>query len=326
MIYAEHLLSFREYGILVHALTKLKDACSLSMTNLGSVLKSRDITLPTKVCIVKTMPFPVVTYRCKSWTIKKAEHWRIDAFELWCWRRFLRVPWTTRSSNQSILKEINPEQSLEGLMLKLQYFGHFGKEPTHSKNPDVGKDWRQEEKGTIDAKMVGWHHQLDGHEFEQTLRDSEGQRSLVCCSPWIHKESDTTELVNNKKAESTKATNLQWNPGHWVSNKFFWYTFHMCCHNLLLGELSMSWVTRKVKKSRKLGPGFLQTSSRVPFPFADFAFLSLYLSYQYDHMLNPVSLLRKSINLEMVMGIKRQQVSYHLQMFGNFPDQFIFCY
>ena len=174
-----------------------------------------------------------------------------------------------------------------------------------------------------DGWMAYW---FNGHEFEQTMGDSERQGSLVCCSPWIHKESDTTELVNNKKAESTKATNLQWNPGHWVSNKFFWYTFHMCCHNLLLGELSMSWVTRKVKKSRKLGPGFLQTSSRVPFPFADFAFLSLYLSYQYDHMLNPVSLLRKSINLEMVMGIKRQQVSYHLQMFGNFPDQFIFCY
>ena len=95
--------------------------------NLGSVLKSRDITLPTKVHIVKTMFFPVLMYGCKSWTIKKAEHQRIDVFELWCWRGLLRVPWTARRSNQSILKETNPEYSLKGLMLKLkhQYFGHL---------------------------------------------------------------------------------------------------------------------------------------------------------------------------------------------------------
>ena len=97
------------------------------MTNLDSILKSRDITLPTKVHLVKAMVFPVVMYGCESWTVKKAEHQRIEAFELWCWRRLLRVPWTTRRSNQSILKEINPEYSLEGLMmkLKLQYFGHL---------------------------------------------------------------------------------------------------------------------------------------------------------------------------------------------------------
>ena len=92
------------------------------MTDLDSMLKSRDITLPTKVCIVKAMVFPVVMYSCESWTIKKAECQRIDAFELWCWRRLLKVPWMARRSNQSILKEINPENSLEGLMLKLQYF------------------------------------------------------------------------------------------------------------------------------------------------------------------------------------------------------------
>ena len=99
----------------------------LSMTNLDSTLKSRDITLPTKVCLVKAMFFPVVMYGCESWTINKAERRRIDAFELWCWRRLLRVPWTARRSNQSILKEISPEYSLEGLMLKLefQYFGHL---------------------------------------------------------------------------------------------------------------------------------------------------------------------------------------------------------
>ena len=97
------------------------------MTNLDSILKSRDITLPTKVHTVKAMVFPVVMYRCESWTIKKTEHWRIDAFKLWCWRKLLRVPWTSRRSNQSILKEINSEYSLEGLMLKLklQYFGHL---------------------------------------------------------------------------------------------------------------------------------------------------------------------------------------------------------
>ena len=97
------------------------------MINLDSILKSRDITLPTKVCVVKAMLFPVVMYGCESWTTKKAEHRRIDAFELWCWRRLLRVPWTAKKSNQSFLKEISPEYSLEGLMLKLklQYFGHL---------------------------------------------------------------------------------------------------------------------------------------------------------------------------------------------------------
>ena len=97
------------------------------MTNLDSILKSRDVALPTKVHLVKAMAFPVVMYRCESWTIKKAEHQRIDAFELWCWRRLLRVPWASKRSNQSILKEISSEYSLEGLMLKLklQYFGHL---------------------------------------------------------------------------------------------------------------------------------------------------------------------------------------------------------
>ena len=98
-----------------------------AMTNLDSIFKSRDITLPKKVCLVKAMVFPVVIYGCESWTVKKVEHWRIDAFELWCWRRLLRVPWTARGSNQSILKEISPGYSLKGLMLKLklQYFGHL---------------------------------------------------------------------------------------------------------------------------------------------------------------------------------------------------------
>ena len=120
------------------------------MTNLDSILKSRDITLPTKVCRVKAMVFPVVMYGCESWTIKKAERRRIDAFELWCWRRLLRISWTARTSNQSILKEISPEYSLEGLMLKLklQYFGHL-MERTESleKTLMLGKieGWRRRE-------------------------------------------------------------------------------------------------------------------------------------------------------------------------------------
>ena len=108
------------------------------MTNLD-ILKSRDITLSTKIRLVKAMVFPVVMYGCESWTVKKAERCRIDAFDVWCWRRLLRVPWTARRSNQSILKKISPECSLEGLMLKLK-LQYFGKELTHWKNPDAGKD------------------------------------------------------------------------------------------------------------------------------------------------------------------------------------------
>ena len=112
------------------------------MTTLDNILKSRDITLPGKVHLVKAMVFPVVMYGCESWTIKKAEHQRTDAFELWCWRRLLRVPWTARRSNQSIVKEISPKYSLEGLMLKLklQYFSHLMRKTDSSKDPDAGKD------------------------------------------------------------------------------------------------------------------------------------------------------------------------------------------
>ena len=136
------------------------------MTNLDSILKS-DITLPTKVHLVKAMVFPVVLYGCESWTVKKAELRRTDAFELWCWRRLLKVPWTARRSNQSILKETSPGCSLEGLMLKLklQYFGHFMQRvDSLGKDPDAGRDWGQE-KGTTENEMAGWHHRIDGHEF-----------------------------------------------------------------------------------------------------------------------------------------------------------------
>ena len=130
------------------------------MTNLDRILKSRDITFPTKICLVKAMVFPVVMYGCESWAIKKTEHRRIDAFELWCWRRLLRVPWTARRSNQSILKEISPECSLEGLMLKLrlQYFGHqMQRDDSFEKTLMLGKIEGRRRRGRQD-EMVGWHH------------------------------------------------------------------------------------------------------------------------------------------------------------------------
>ena len=133
-----------------------------AITNIDSILKSRDFTLPTKIHLVKAMVFPVVMYGCESWIIKKAEHQRIDAFEMWCWRRLLRVFWTARRSNQPILKETNPEYSLQGLI----FWPVDAKNWVIGKDPDSGKDWKQEEKGTTEDKMVGWHHQLDGHQFE----------------------------------------------------------------------------------------------------------------------------------------------------------------
>ena len=187
----------------VNAATKLKDARLLlgrkSMTNLDSILKSRDITLPTKAHLVKAMVCPVVMYGCESWTIKKAEQQRIDAFELWYWRRLLRVPWTAKGSNRSILKEISPEHSLEGLMLKLKASVLWPPDVKIwliGKDPDAEKDWRKEKKGTTEDEMVGWHHRFNGHEFEQAPGVGDGQGTLECCSPWAHKQLDTTEWVN----------------------------------------------------------------------------------------------------------------------------------
>ena len=167
--------------------------------DLDSLLKSRDITLTTKVHLVKSMVFPVVIYGCESWTVKKGECRRIDAFELWCWRRLLRVFWTARRSKQSILNEISPEYSLEGLMLKLklQNFGQLmGRTDSFEKTLMLGKIERREEKGLTEDEMVGWHHRLDGHEFEWTLGDGDGQGGLACCSPWGCKELDVTERLN----------------------------------------------------------------------------------------------------------------------------------
>ena len=169
------------------------------MTNLDSILKSREITLPTKVCLVKAMVFPGVIYGCKSWTVKKAECQRIGAFELWCWRRLLRVPWTARRSNQCILKYISPGCSLfstDAEAETLTLWPPHGKSWLIGKDPDAGRDWGQEEKGTTEDAMAGWHHRLDGCEFEWTPGVGDGQGGLVCCNSWGRKESDTTEWLN----------------------------------------------------------------------------------------------------------------------------------
>ena len=172
------------------------------MTNLNCVLKSRDVTLPTKVHIVKAMVFPVVMYGCENWTINKAECRRIDAFELWCWRRLLGVPWPARRSNQSILKEINLEHSLEGLMLKLklQYFGHLMQRADSLEKTLV--------LGKIEGRRrMGWQRMrwLDGitdsmdMSLNKLWENDEGQGSLACCSSWSCKELDTTELLNKNR-------------------------------------------------------------------------------------------------------------------------------
>ena len=154
------------------------------MTNLDRALKIKDIILPTKVCIVKAM----VWLR----KLSKAEGWRIDVFKLCCWRRLLGVPWTAKRWNQSILKDINPEYSLEGLMLKFQYLTTWCKEPTHWKRHWCWERLKARRELGSEDEMVARHHRLDGHEFEQTQGDSEGQGSLACYSPWGCKESDTT--------------------------------------------------------------------------------------------------------------------------------------
>ena len=169
------------------------------MTNLDSILKSwgikkkkkksRGISLSTKVHLVKAMVFLVVMYGCESWTIKKAEHRRIDAFELRCWRRLLRAPWTARRSNQSILKEISPGCSLEGLMLKLklQSFSHLiWRADSLEKTLILGKIEGRRRRGWTENEIVGWHHWLNGHGFEWTPGVGDRHGGLACCGSWGH--------------------------------------------------------------------------------------------------------------------------------------------
>ena len=138
-------------------------------------------------------------YRCESWTVKKAEHRSIDVFELWCWRRLLRVPWTARRSNQSILKRNQSWISIGRIDAKAEApirWPTDEKSWLSGKDPDAWKGWWQKEKGMTEDEIIGWHHQLDGHEFEQAPGVGDGQGNLVCCSPWGHKELDMTEWLN----------------------------------------------------------------------------------------------------------------------------------
>ena len=201
-------------------------------------IKSRDITLPTKVHIVRAMVFPVIMYGSECWTIKKAECQRIDAFYLWCWRGLLRVPWTARRSNQSILKDINPEYSLEGLKLKLkfQYFGHLmWRNRFTGEDPDAGKDWGQEDKEVTEDKMVGWHHWCDGCEFSklwEIVKDREGRTTPAIFTEWaalIHRALQKDYLV--RKLSS-------WNLGSSISGA--------------------TRRDRKVKERENKAPGMLQ--------------------------------------------------------------------
>ena len=179
----------------------------------------------TKVHLVKAVVFPVVMYGCESWTVKKAELWIIDAFELWCWRRLLRVPWTARRSNQPILKEISPGCSLEGLMLKLKLMHEFGhlmqSVDSLEKTLMLGGIGGRRRRGRQRMRWLGWHHCLYGHEFGWTLRVGDGQGDLACCDSWGHKESDTTEHLN--------WTGVLFSPGQ-----------VLCSHGLLCLKVS-SW-------------------------------------------------------------------------------------
>ena len=181
-----------------------------AVTNLDSIWKNRDITLPTKVHLVKAMVFPVVVYGCESWTIKKAECQRIDAFELWCWRRFLRVPWTAVNpkGNQTSIFIGRTDAETKASILRPPGVKNW----LTGKDPDAGKDWRQE-KGTTEDEMVGWHHWLNGHEFQQAPEVGDGQGSLVCCSPRGCKELDRTERLNWIVSICQLQPSLSWAPG-----------------------------------------------------------------------------------------------------------------
>ena len=186
-----------------------------SMTNLDSTLKNRDITLPTKVCLVKATVFPVVMYTCESWTIKKAEHQRIDAFQQWFWRRLLRDPWAASRSIQSI----NPKGNQSWIFSRRTdaeaevsiVEPHDAKSRFIRKDPDAGKDWGHDEKGET---AVGWHYQLNGHELEQTLGHSGEERSLACA---VHTVTKSRRWVSDWTITTTKTDlRTKWKAWSWV--------------------------------------------------------------------------------------------------------------
>ena len=168
------------------------------MTNLESVFKSRGITLPTKVHVVKAMVSSVVTYRCESWTMKKAKCWRTDAFELWCWRRLLRVLWNARRSSQSILEEINTEYSLEGWCWSwsLILWPRDSKNWLSGKDSDSGKHWSQEERGTTEDEMVGWHHQFNGMSLTKLWEIGTGKDREACWAAVCEVSKSQTQVNN----------------------------------------------------------------------------------------------------------------------------------
>ena len=177
----------------VTASMKSEDICFLDMINLESVLKSRDITLPTKVCIIKAMVISEVMYGCESCTIKKAERWRTGIFELWCWITLLRVAWTARRSNQSVLREINPECSVGRTDAETEtpvFWSSDANSRLTGNVPDSGKDWGKKEMRASENEMAGWHHWCNGHGLGKTLGVGEGEGGLEWCSPWGRKESD----------------------------------------------------------------------------------------------------------------------------------------
>ena len=215
------------------------------MTNLDSILKSRDITLPTKVCLARAMVFPVVMYGCESWTVKKAKCRRIDAFELWCWRRFLLVPWTARRSNQSILKETSPGCSLEGLIvrLKLQYFGQLMRrvdslEKTLMQGGIGGRRRRGREDG-----MAGWHHRLDGHGFGWSPGVGDGQgadnagdtRDSGSIPGW----GRSTGRGNGNSLQYSCLENYMHNEAWWAAVQAWWAAIHRVAESDTTEQLSI---------------------------------------------------------------------------------------
>ena len=205
-------------------------------------------------------------YGWESWLIKKAEHWRIDAFELWCWRGHLRVPWTARRSNQSILKEINPEYRLEGLMLKLkpQYFGQLmPRASSLEKTLMLGKTEGRRRREVAEDEMVRWHHWLNGHEFEQAPGDGEGQGSLVCCSPGGHKELNTMNwktTINRKIYKITQIFKIKWFTSKWCICQFLNILKQMIKKHKSISwfELTFKMLTTYIRKEKKSKINYLK--------------------------------------------------------------------